>query len=74
MKHFDQAPAGLHLDAALKALATTFRGMTARPDEHNCECHWGSAEDWLVCHAPERLRAGRSCNPADPCAGGIYGG
>ncbi|MFF4080968.1 hypothetical protein ACFYZN_16430 [Streptomyces sp. NPDC001777] len=33
------------LDAALDNLAVTFRGMTARPDEDNCECHWGSAEE-----------------------------
>ncbi|MET8446119.1 hypothetical protein [Streptomyces sp. NPDC005209] len=39
------ASARQRLDAALSGLATTFRGMTARPDEHNCECHWGSAED-----------------------------
>ncbi|WP_395365622.1 hypothetical protein ACHGLA_32165 [Streptomyces sp. YH02] len=33
------------LDAALDGLAVTFRGMTAHPDETNCTCHWGSAED-----------------------------
>ncbi|WP_405712881.1 MULTISPECIES: hypothetical protein [unclassified Streptomyces] len=33
------------LDAALDGLAVTFRGMTAHPDEHNCECHWGSPEE-----------------------------
>jgi len=33
------------LDAALDGLAVTFRGMTAHPDENNCTCHWGSAED-----------------------------
>ncbi|MFF8382027.1 hypothetical protein ACF07V_38710 [Streptomyces sp. NPDC015661] len=41
----DQPRARLRLDAALDRLAVTFRGMTARPDESNCECHWGSAED-----------------------------
>jgi hypothetical protein len=45
MTNLDQTPARLRLDAALDDLAATFRGMTARPDEHNCECHWGSAED-----------------------------
>ncbi|MEH1169666.1 hypothetical protein V6V47_30235 [Micromonospora sp. CPCC 205539] len=33
------------LDAALAHLTRTFRGMTAHPDDGNCECHWGSAED-----------------------------
>ncbi|WP_113698593.1 hypothetical protein [Nonomuraea lactucae] len=41
----DQTFARRPLDAALDDLATTFRGMTAHPDEHNCECHWGSAEE-----------------------------
>ncbi|MER5208236.1 hypothetical protein [Streptomyces sp. NPDC002825] len=40
-----QRPARLRLDAALDRLAVTFRGMTARPDESNCDCHWGSAEE-----------------------------
>ncbi|AOP50939.1 hypothetical protein SL103_02765 [Streptomyces lydicus] len=33
------------LDAALERLAGTFRGMVAHPDEDNCECHWGGAEE-----------------------------
>lgn len=41
----DRTRARLRLDAALDGLAVTFRGMTASPDEFNCECHWGSAED-----------------------------
>ncbi|MFJ2723036.1 hypothetical protein [Streptomyces sp. NPDC087437] len=43
--NLDQPRARLRLDAALDGLAVTFRGMTARPDEYNCDCHWGSAED-----------------------------
>ncbi|MGW6564943.1 hypothetical protein [Streptomyces sp. NPDC054975] len=43
--NLDQPRARLRLDAALDGLAVTFRGMTAHPEESNCECHWGSAED-----------------------------
>jgi hypothetical protein len=43
--NLDQSPGWSRLDAALAGLAATFRGMTAHPDEHNCECHWGSAEE-----------------------------
>ncbi|WP_369149188.1 hypothetical protein [Streptomyces sp. R44] len=43
--HPDQSHARLRLDAALDRVAVTFRGMTARPDETNCACHWGSAEE-----------------------------
>ncbi|MFF2846053.1 hypothetical protein ACFVT5_06960 [Streptomyces sp. NPDC058001] len=45
MTHLARTPARLRLDAALDNLAAVFRGMTAHPDETNCECHWGSAED-----------------------------
>ncbi|MEV8454941.1 hypothetical protein AB0467_28065 [Streptomyces sp. NPDC052095] len=41
------------LDAALDGLAVTFRGMTAHPDEHNCECHWGSAEELALLKVPD---------------------
>ncbi|RSO09976.1 hypothetical protein DMH26_00265 [Streptomyces sp. WAC 05379] len=44
MMHLADHPARRRLSAALGNLAVTFRGMTARPDEHNCECHWGSAQ------------------------------
>jgi hypothetical protein len=27
--------------------------MTAHPDEHNCECHWGSAEDLARLKVPD---------------------
>ncbi|MET9773424.1 hypothetical protein ABZ023_04040 [Streptomyces sp. NPDC006367] len=43
--HLADHPARRRLDAALDGLAVTFRGMTARPDETNCVCHWGSAEE-----------------------------
>ncbi|MBO2464915.1 hypothetical protein [Actinomadura violacea] len=41
----DRTPPGPRLQAALDGLAAAFRGMTAAPDEHNCECHWGSANE-----------------------------
>ncbi|MFC1413119.1 hypothetical protein ACEZCY_29490 [Streptacidiphilus sp. N1-12] len=41
----DLPRARCRLDAALGGLADVFRGMAAHPDEHNCECHWGSAAD-----------------------------
>ncbi|MFJ3707194.1 MULTISPECIES: hypothetical protein [unclassified Streptomyces] len=51
--NLDQPYARLRLDAALDGLAVTFRGMTARPDEHNCECHWGSAEELAQLKVPD---------------------
>jgi hypothetical protein len=45
MMNLDRSRARLRLGVAVDGLAVTFRGMTAHPDEHNCECHWGSAED-----------------------------
>lgn len=41
------------LDAALATLATTFSGMTAHPDESNCDCHWGSAEELALLKVPD---------------------
>ncbi|WP_406389570.1 hypothetical protein [Streptomyces sp. NBC_00887] len=49
----DRTPARLRLDAALHGLTGTFRGMTAAPDEDNCECHWGSAEDLARLKTPD---------------------
>ncbi|MET7364331.1 hypothetical protein ABZS61_00625 [Streptomyces sp. NPDC005566] len=49
----DRTAPRLRLDAALDGLATTFRGMTAVPDEDNCECHWGSAEDLARLKTPD---------------------
>ncbi|MFJ9176499.1 hypothetical protein [Streptomyces sp. NPDC102360] len=45
-------PARRGLDVALAQLTTVFRGMTARPDEANCECHWGSAEELALLKTP----------------------
>ncbi|MEU3898393.1 hypothetical protein [Streptomyces sp. NPDC045251] len=49
----DHRPAGRRLAAALDGLAVTFRGMTARPDEYNCDCHWGSAEELALLKTPD---------------------
>ncbi|WP_217708659.1 hypothetical protein [Nonomuraea rhodomycinica] len=49
----DPTPARRRLDAALTRVAVTFRGMTARPDEHNCECHWGSAAELALLKVPD---------------------
>lgn len=46
-------PPRLRLNAALNGLAATFRGMTAQPDEDNCECHWGSAEELAQLKVPD---------------------
>ncbi|MEV4761646.1 hypothetical protein AB0J89_03330 [Micromonospora chokoriensis] len=46
-------PARRRLDAALAHLATTFRGMAAHPDDGNCECHWGSAEELALLKTPD---------------------
>jgi hypothetical protein len=51
--NLDRTPARRRLDAALDGLATTFRGMTAHPDESNCECHWGSAEELAQLKVPD---------------------
>lgn len=51
--NLDQFPGWSRLDAALVGLAATFRGMTARPDEVNCECHWGSAEELALLKVPD---------------------
>ncbi|MET7643064.1 hypothetical protein ABZS83_05345 [Streptomyces sp. NPDC005426] len=46
-------PARRRLSAALDDLAVTFRGMTAQPDENNCECHWGSAQELSLLKTPD---------------------
>ncbi|MFB6720027.1 hypothetical protein ACFCV3_07700 [Kribbella sp. NPDC056345] len=46
-------PAPTTLDDALKRVARAFRGMTARADEMNCECHWGSAEELASLKVPD---------------------
>ncbi len=50
--HLADHPARRRLSAALDNLAVTFHGMTARPDEHNCECHWGSPEELSLLKTP----------------------
>ncbi|MFI1979610.1 hypothetical protein [Streptomyces wedmorensis] len=45
MMNTELSLARYRLEAALDGLAVTFRGMTADPDETNCVCHWGSAEE-----------------------------
>ncbi|MFE5921423.1 hypothetical protein [Streptomyces sp. NPDC056468] len=51
--HLADHPARHRLSAALGNLAVTFRGMTAHPDESNCECHWGSAEELSLLKTPD---------------------
>jgi hypothetical protein len=53
MTHPRPTPARRRLDAALGGLASTFRGMTAHPDEHNCTCHWGSAAELALLKVPD---------------------
>ncbi|MEU9085190.1 hypothetical protein [Streptomyces sp. NPDC048357] len=50
---FDADAARARLDRALDRLAVTFRGMTARPDEVQCDCHWGSAEELALLKVPD---------------------
>lgn len=47
------SPAARRLDEALHGLADTFRGMTAHPDESNCACHWGSADELARLKTPD---------------------
>ncbi|MDG5807557.1 hypothetical protein P9869_33815 [Streptomyces ossamyceticus] len=51
--HLADPPARRRLSAALENLSATFRGMTAHPDEHNCECHWGSPEEIALLKTPD---------------------
>ncbi|MFE9565792.1 hypothetical protein ACFYM0_32300 [Streptomyces sp. NPDC006487] len=46
------AGARVRLDRALAHLAATFRGMTARADERQCDCHWGSPEELALLKLP----------------------
>lgn len=46
------AAARVRLDRALAHLAVAFRGMTARADEAQCECHWGSPEELALLKFP----------------------
>lgn len=49
----DPLAARARLDAALGGVATTFRGMTAHPDDYMCDCHWGSAEELAQLKVPD---------------------
>ncbi|WP_445269408.1 hypothetical protein [Streptomyces sp. DSM 41634] len=49
----EAAAARARLDRALDRLAVTFRGMTARADEVQCDCHWGSAEELARLKVPD---------------------
>ncbi|WP_237773187.1 hypothetical protein [Streptomyces luteocolor] len=42
------------LDAALDRLTATLHGMTAHPDEAQCDCHWGSEEELALLKVPGR--------------------
>lgn len=45
--------AQLRLDAALEKLTAVFRGAVAAPDEVQCTCHWGSAEELALLKVPD---------------------
>ncbi|MFE9931392.1 hypothetical protein [Streptomyces sp. NPDC005533] len=47
------AAAAARLDRALDHLDVTFRGMTARADETQCDCHWGSPEELALLKLPD---------------------
>ena len=49
----DIPPTRLRLDRALDRLDVTFRGMTARADEAQCDCHWGSEEELALLKVPD---------------------
>ncbi|MGW2563075.1 hypothetical protein ACWCXB_28300 [Streptomyces sp. NPDC001514] len=51
--NLNDTPTRLRLDRALDCLAVTFRGMTARADENQCDCHWGSDEELAQLKVPD---------------------
>ncbi|MEU6381986.1 hypothetical protein ABZ847_00335 [Streptomyces bauhiniae] len=53
MTNLDDTPTRARLDRALDDLAVTFRGMTARADETQCVCHWGSADELALLKVPD---------------------
>ncbi|MFG3199105.1 hypothetical protein ACGFYT_23550 [Streptomyces sp. NPDC048208] len=53
MTNLDDTPARARLDRALDDLAVTFHGMTARADETQCVCHWGSADELALLKVPD---------------------
>ncbi|MFE7561472.1 hypothetical protein [Kitasatospora sp. NPDC057500] len=44
--------AEIRLGAALEGLAVACHGATAHPGEHNCECHWGGADELALLKVP----------------------
>lgn len=52
MTDLDPPSARARLDDALAGVAHAFRGETAHPEERNCECHWGSAEELTLLKTP----------------------
>ncbi|MFI1716339.1 hypothetical protein [Streptomyces litmocidini] len=53
MTNVDDSPARLRLDRALDHLSVVLRGMTAREDEVQCDCHWGGEEELARLKAPD---------------------
>ncbi|WP_097944264.1 hypothetical protein [Streptomyces sp. ms115] len=49
----DITPTRLRLDLALGRLADAFGGMTARADEVQCDCHWGSSTELALLKTPD---------------------
>ncbi|MEV4433677.1 hypothetical protein [Streptomyces sp. NPDC049555] len=47
------AALGGRLAAALETVRTVFAGATARSDETNCDCHWGSPEELALLKTPD---------------------
>ncbi|MFI8828757.1 hypothetical protein [Streptomyces sp. NPDC053431] len=56
MNH-DDTPSRLRLERALDRLGFAFRGMTARSDEIQCACHWGSEEELARLKVPDVVLA-----------------
>lgn len=55
MTNPDDTPARHRLDRALDRLDVIFRGMTARGDENQCDCHWGTEEELARLMVPDLL-------------------
>ncbi|MGW4271683.1 hypothetical protein ACWEGQ_04800 [Streptomyces seoulensis] len=53
----DDTRVRLRLDRALDRLDVTFRGMTARGHETQCDCHWGSREELAQLKVPDVVLA-----------------
>ncbi|MEV8535233.1 hypothetical protein [Streptomyces sp. NPDC051211] len=53
MTNLDDTRVQVRLDRALEQLSAAFRGMTARADEAQCKCHWGSEEELAQLKVPD---------------------